>query len=474
MENQEYECVTPQLTASEPVQESVAQIPVPQPQEPMQQGFYHGVGAGQREVPFAPTGAPYGYVPPQPAAKQPWDPYVVTPPVPEEPKQKKEKKGTGKRILAAALVLALVVGSCLITGVTVSSVMKKQNDILKLHFEEKLAILQDRLEKVEGVGEGVGPLEPVEGNLTASEVYEHNIRSVVAINCTATATNVLGQVYQSTSAGSGFVMTQDGYIVTNHHVISGATKITVTFEDGTEYAARLIGSDSSSDIALIKVEATGLQPVTMGSSSQMAVGDQVVAIGNALGELSFSLTVGYISGMDRDVSTDGSVMNMMQTDAAINSGNSGGPLFNARGEVIGINTAKYSGTTSSGASIEGISFAIPMDDVIGMLEDLRDYGYIRGASMGVYVTDMDAATADKYNLPLGVYIQEVMVGSAAQKAGMQAKDIIVEVGGYEIENMNDLTRALRNFQGGQTATITVWRGGTEIILTITFDEKNAG
>ena len=227
------------------------------------------------------------------------------------------------------------------------------------------------------------------------------------------------------------MLTENGYVVTNHHVIDGATKITVTFEDGSEYLAKLIGSDASSDIALVKIEATGLQPVTIGKSSRLAVGDQVVAIGNALGELSFSLTVGYVSGVDRDVTTDGSVMNMLQTDAAINSGNSGGPLFNALGEVIGINTAKYSGTTGSGASIEGISFAIPMDDVIGMLEDLRDFGYIKGASMGVMVTDVDADSADKYNLPLGVYIQEVVAGSAAQKAGIRAKDIIIELGGYE-------------------------------------------
>jgi serine protease Do len=197
----------------------------------------------------------------------------------------------------------------------------------------------------------------------------------------------------------------------------------------------------------------------------------VVAIGNALGELSFSLTVGYVSGIDRDVNTDGSMMSMLQTDAAINSGNSGGPLFNAKGEVIGINTAKYSGTTSSGASIEGISFAIPMDDVIGMLEDLRDFGYIKGASMGVYVKNVDAADAEMYNLPMGVYVQDVIAGKAAEKAGIQARDIITELGGYKIENMNDLTRALRNFEGGQTATVTVWRGGTEKILAITFDEK---
>ena len=462
MENLEQENVMPEESSAPQADEA---------QQSPEQGFYHGAGAGQRESTIPGTGSfAFSYTPQPEPQQQPWQ---NSGPATQMPQQspKPKKKGGGKRAVSFLLVIAIVIVSCLATGLTVGSVLQKENAALKLYISEKLDIIEDRLDALEGKGEGVGPLEKPEGNLTASEVYEKNIRSVVAINCTATVSGGFGQVYQTASAGSGFVLTQDGYVVTNHHVIDGATKITVTFEDGTEYTAKLIGSDASSDIALVKIDATGLQAVTIGSSSRLAVGDQVVAIGNALGELSFSLTVGYVSGMDRDVNTDGSVMNMVQTDAAINSGNSGGPLFNARGEVIGINTAKYSGTTSSGASIEGISFAIPMDDVIGMLEDLRDYGYIKGASMGVYVSDVDAESADKYNLPMGVYIQDIIAGSASEKAGLRAKDIITELGGYKIENMNDLTRALRNFEGGQTATVTIWRGGTEKILTITFDEK---
>ena len=464
MENQENENIMPEEST----------MPTPEmPQQSQEQGFYHGAGAGQKESTIPGTGSfAFSYTPQSDPQQPPWQSYHAAAQAPQQP-PKPKKKGTGKRVVSTLLVIALVLCSCLATGLTVGHIMHKENMTLKLYINEKLQLIEDRLEKLEGVGEGVGPLDKPEGNLTASEIYEKNIRSVVAINCTATVNGGFGQIYQSSSAGSGFVLTQDGYVVTNHHVIEGATKITVTFEDGTEYSAKLIGSDASSDIALVKINATDLQAVTIGSSSQLAVGDQVVAIGNALGELSFSLTVGYVSGMDRDVNTDGSVMNMVQTDAAINSGNSGGPLFNARGEVIGINTAKYSGTTSSGASIEGISFAIPMDDVIGMLEDLRDYGYIRGASMGVYVKDVDSATADMYNLPMGVYVQDIIEGSAAEKAGIKAKDIITELGGYKIENMNDLTRALRNFEGGQTATVTVWRGGVEKILTITFDEKTS-
>ena len=462
MENQENQNIIPE--------ELNEQIPENAPEQ--QDTFYHGVGAGQKEIPFAATGcnsAPFAYS--YASQQMPYEPHPVES---AEPKKEKKKSGIGMRIFSCLLTLVLVVGSCCITGFTVADVMRQKNETLKLHFDEKLALLQDRLEKLEGVGEGVGPLNPTKDSLTAGQVYEQNIQSVVAINCVITINSGFGQVTQSSSAGSGFVMTEDGYIITNHHVIDGAQngKITVAFHDGTEYTAKLIGSDPSSDIALLKIEATGLRPVVMGKSSSLAVGDQVVAIGNALGELSFSLTVGYISGIDRDVATDGSVMNMLQTDAAINSGNSGGPLFNAKGEVIGINTAKYSGTTGSGASIEGISFAIPIDDVIGMLEDLCNFGYIKGVSMGVYVTDVDAATAEMYGLPMGIYIKEVIAGSPAQQAGLQAKDIITEIGGYKIENMNDLTRALRHFEAGQTATITVWRSGIQQVLQITFAEKN--
>ena len=213
--------------------------------------------------------------------------------------------------------------------------------------------------------------------------------------------------------------------------------------------------------------------MTIGSSSKPIVGDQVEAVGNALGELSSTMTVGYISAIDRIVTTEGSQINMIQTDAAINSGNSGGPLFNMKGEVVGIVSAKYSGTTTSGASIEGIGFAIPMDDVIGMLEDLKEYGYVTGGYLGVTVSDMDAQDAQQYGLPMGVLVHSVTPGTCAEKGGMKAQDILVELGGYDIKNMNDLTRALRQFNGGDEVTAVVYRTseGGEVILTLTLDSK---
>jgi serine protease Do len=301
-------------------------------------------------------------------------------------------------------------------------------------------------------------------------VYANNVRSVVAITCTVPGT-YLGQAASGTSMGSGFILTPDGYIVTNHHVVEGATSVTVTANDGTNYTAAIVGSDSNNDIAVLKVEGNNLPAVAIGSSSELIVGDQVAAIGNALGELTNSLTVGYISAKDRMITTDGFGINMLQTDTAINSGNSGGPLFNMRGEVVGITTAKYSGESSSGASIEGIGFAIPIDDVLGMIEDLVNQGYIGGAYLGVSVSDVNAEVASYYGFPLGAYVQEAVPGGPAARAGIQTKDIIIELGGYEINGVTSLTRALRNFSAGDTTTVTVYRNGEKLQLKITLDEK---
>ncbi len=449
------ENVQPEAPAETP------QAPAPEPET-----VYHAEGVGQKETIFQePSGGFYGY-PSQGVYQQP----AHTASHPVQPKAKKEHKLL-KRAVAAVLVIALVACGCCITGTVVSNTWKEQLNATSKNFQEKIQILQQQLQdKVNNLNSSGEVVAPVEG-LTPAQVYQQNLKSVVAISC-QTVVNSFGQSYTTTASGSGFILTEDGYVVTNHHVIEGASDITVVTSDETEYAAELIGSDSSNDIALLKIEAEGLQKVTVGSSDALAVGSQVVAIGNALGELGSSLTVGYISGKDRDVTTDGTVITMLQTDAAINSGNSGGPLFNMQGQVVGITTAKYSGETSSGASIEGIGFAIPVDDVIGMLEDLRDYGYITGVQLGVMVRNIDSEIASAYGFPMGAYVNSVNDDSCAQKAGIQAKDIIIEVGGYEVENLNDLTRALRKFKAGDEATVKVWRSGQELILNVVFDAKS--
>ena len=236
------------------------------------------------------------------------------------------------------------------------------------------------------------------------------------------------------------------------------------------------GADSTNDVAVLKVDAENLPAVVVGSSADLIVGDQVVAIGNPLGELTATMTVGYVSAKDRDVTTDGTTINMIQTDAAINSGNSGGPLFNMKGEVVGITSAKYSGASSSGATIEGIGFAIPMDDVMKLTGDLMEFGYVKGAYMGVMISDMDpqfAAVAQVYGLPIGPIIQSTDKGGAADRAGIQAGDIVLKLDSTEITTVSELTRALRSYEPGDTAVITVCRNGQNLELRITFDEKTS-
>lgn len=445
------------------ITETAAPSQEPGPEE-NSDSFYHG--AGVQEVTYI-----------SPASAQESDTTQQTQPVPESEaapcvKAKRKKRGLGKKIIkytvVSVLIIALVFAACGISIVVTNQHWQVYNQRLSQNFEQQIQVLRQELEAYKKDDSSL-VIVPTEG-MTPSQIYQQNINSVVAVNSMVRTTEN-GKSYEGVNAGSGFVLSQEGFIVTNHHVIDGSTAISVTFANGTQADARLIGSDSINDIAVLKIEANGLRPVTIGSSADLRVGDQVVAIGNALGELSFSLTAGYVSGTDRSISTDGSVINMIQTDASINSGNSGGPLFNSRGEVVGITTAKYSGTTSSGASIEGIGFAIPIDNVIGMLEDLRQYGYITGAYLGVMVRDVDPVAAEMYGLPLGAYVAETTPGYAAHRAGILAKDIITNVGGYRVTCMSDLTRVLRNLRAGDETTVMVWRSGKWVALSIVLDEK---
>ena len=400
-------------------------------------------------------------------------PYVFDPPVQVRVKKKTQKKQckVWKKILCAVLSLAIVAGACIATGAVVNEYWEDRVDLLEDSFENRMQELEAKLKNVNtGISVSGSPNTSADGTLTPAQVYAKNAASVVLIYNEITA-QYNGQTSVGTSSGSGFILSEDGYVVTNYHVVEGNGQLTVVMNDGKEYAANLIGCDETNDVALLKMEGEGFPAVTLGSSNDLIVGDQVVAIGNPLGELTSTLTVGYISAKERDVTTDGFAINMIQTDAAINSGNSGGPLFNMKGEVIGITTAKYSGTSSSGATIEGIGFAIPIDDVAGLLSDLATYGYVTGAYLGVSVSDMDPTAANYYGLPMGAYVQKVDAGYAAQRAGIQPKDIITKIGGIRVENVNDLTRALRNFKAGDLTVITICRGGREIELKITLDAK---
>ena len=305
--------------------------------------------------------------------------------------------------------------------------------------------------------------------MSPAEVYAQNVASTVGIT-TSVTTNYFGFTTTSAAAGSGFVLSDDGYILTNYHVIENSTSIKVTMYDGSSYDAELIGYDESNDIAVLKVDAENLSPVVLGDSDNLNVGDSVVAIGNPLGELTFSLTAGVVSALDREVTLSGNVtMELIQTDCAINSGNSGGALFNLYGEVIGITNAKYS-SSGSGASIDNIGFAIPINSVMNIVESIIEKGYIAKPYIGVSVTSVSSET-QSYGLPKGAAVKAISEDSPAEKAGLQINDIITEANGTTIESSDDLVRLVGDLYDGAELKLTVYRQGETVELTVIVGEK---
>lgn len=309
--------------------------------------------------------------------------------------------------------------------------------------------------------------------MTASEVYEKNVDSTVGITTSISTTNYFGYKTTAAASGSGFILSEDGYILTNHHVIEGANSITVTAYDGTTYDAELIGSDESNDIAVLKIDANGLTPVVLGTSDDIKVGDQVVAIGNPLGELTFSLTSGVVSALDREVTTEKATMNLIQTDCAINSGNSGGALFNMYGEVVGITNAKYSSGGNGEASIDNIGFAIPIDSVKSLVESLIEDGYITKPYIGVYVDNV-SEDAVNYGLPKGASVKQIIEDSPAEKAGLKVNDIITEANGEEISSSNDLVKIVRKSEPGAKLVLKVYSQGEYKTVELLVEEKKQG
>lgn len=309
--------------------------------------------------------------------------------------------------------------------------------------------------------------------MSAAEVYAANVNSTVGIQVSSVSTNLSGQQTLSAASGSGFILTADGYIVTNYHVVESGNSVTVTTYDQSSYAAKIIGYDQSNDLAVLKIDATGLSPVVLGSSDRLNVGDTVLAIGNPLGELTFSLTTGVVSALNREVTvSSGTVMDLIQTDCAINSGNSGGALFNLYGEVVGITNAKYSGTTSSGATIDNIAFAIPIDSVRSIVESIIENGYYTKVIIGVKVADVDERYQQQFRMPTGALVYEVTAGGPAETAGIQANDVITEVNGTAIESTADLMRVMAKVKAGDTLTLKVWRMNSQTMtVTVTVVES---
>ena len=305
--------------------------------------------------------------------------------------------------------------------------------------------------------------------MTPAEVYAANVNSTVGIT-TSVTTNFWG--YQSTSAasGSGFIISKDGYILTNFHVIEDSDSISVSMYNGESYDATLIGYDESNDIAVLKIEAEGLSPVILGDSDNLNVGDSVIAIGNPLGELTFTLTSGAISAKDREVTLSGNVtMNLLQTDCAINSGNSGGALFNLYGEVIGVTNAKYSTSSSSSASIDNIGFAIPINSIMNIVESIIEKGYISKPYIGISVLDVSEET-QQYGIPAGAAIQAVTEDGPAAQAGLQQGDVITAVDGTAMTS-KELVSYIGEASVGQEMVFSIYRQGENLEITVYVGEQ---
>ena len=380
-------------------------------------------------------------------AEDPWDKNPGGSP------KKKGGSGLSGKVIALALVCALVVGG--FVGAGVSAAAKVNHTGIQVSDRE---VAQVQTLKVDGSKQ-----------MTMSEVYASNVNSVVSINVSST-TNYFGQQVETAASGTGFFITEDGYILTNHHVVSGASSVSVTLYNGESYDAKVIGSDEDYDIAVIKIDVTGATPVVLGDSSKLAIGESVAAVGNPLGELTFSMTTGIVSCVNRAINVDGTPFNMIQVDCSINPGNSGGPLFNSYGEVVGIVSAKYS--SYSNTTVEGIGFAIPINDVVSLVKDIMTNGYVTTkAYMGITPQNMTAQMAQQYRYDVteGVFVCSVDPDSAAAKAGLKLGDVITKIDDTTISDMTDLNAAKKSYRAGDTVTLTIYREGKTIEVELTFD-----
>jgi len=314
--------------------------------------------------------------------------------------------------------------------------------------------------------------------LTPTEIYyDLALNQVVGVTTEITYSNFWGYTSSSAVSGSGFIISDNGYILTNYHVIEDAVQgnyeITVLNYAGDKYSASVVGYEEDNDVAVLKVDAAGLSAATIGDSDAMKVGETVYPVGNPLGELQYTMTDGIVSALDREIkSYDAATqtyksVNMFQISAAINSGNSGGPIYNSRGEVIGIATSKYSQT-----GVESLGFAIPINDAIKIANDLISDGYVRGkAYLGISAGTVTASAAQYYGLVEGTIVNAVKEGSCAEKAGLQSGDIIVAIDNETVASLDDLNSAKRDYRAGDSAVLKVYRGGDYLELTVTFDEE---
>ena len=415
--------------------------------------------------------------------------------VPQDPPRKEKKRISGAGIVALALCFLLIGGAAgyfgagmisgrsqpgqALTEITpvpdkaeapaagISAEAEAAQEVPAAPAETDIPVTEAPA-SAEATPEAVLPAQ-VRTAMSAADVYEANVNSTVGIT-TSITTNYWGYQSSGAASGSGFIYSEDGYILTNYHVVEDSSSITVTTYDGTAYKAEVVGYDSDNDVAVLRVDAEGLKPVTLGSSDELRVGDEVLAIGNPLGELTFSLTKGWVSALNREVTlSSGTTMDLIQTDTAINSGNSGGALFNMYGEVVGITNAKYSSSGySSSASVDNIGFAIPIDSVKRIVTEIIEYGHAVKPYMGVSIYTVTSEMQD-YGLPQGAVVNEVSAGSPAAEAGLKKNDIITSVNGETVTTSSELKRIISRSTPGDRLVIGVYRqdeGNLELTVVV--------
>ena len=391
-----------------------------------------------------------------------------------ELEKKKKPKRAGRFFKTLCLVLVCVVFCSLASATAAYFVVDYRLSQVDFNTTTQVVIGNQTGTQTGSSGSNAAVTPPeVTGNaMSGGAIYDLACTQVVGVTTSVTSQNFFGQTTESPVTGSGFIISEDGYILTNYHVVEYAAQygyaLSVFLHDGQSYPAAIIGYDAGGDTAVIKIDAAGLNPVTFGSSDALRVGDTVYAVGNPLGELNFSMTSGIVSARNREISfDDGTTLNMFQFDAAVNSGNSGGPLYNAAGEVVGIVTAKYS---SSG--VEGLGFAIPIDSILTDISDLIVNGYITGRpTFSITGFTMPESAAYYYNTVQGVYVHSVIAGGCSDRAGLRVGDIIVALDGVSVLTMEELNALKFTHSAGDTVTVTVYRAQEYVDIPVTLDES---
>ena len=408
---------------------------------------------------------------------------------PAQEPPKKKKKGTAIKVILIILLI-LIVGSVLaVGGYTIYNTyipQIKQNGITSIFKAPAAETSAPTEEPAQEPAKAIEPPKveekpapkaeepkPATAALTPAELYENNVDSIVAITTSGTAVNYWGYQIPTGAKGSGFIVSEDGYVLTNFHVVEDSNEIEVALYNGKTYKAEIIGCDTSNDVAVLKIDGDGFKAVTIGDSDNLKVGEDVYAIGNPLGDLTFSMTQGIVSALNRPVQLSSSQsMNLIQTDCAINSGNSGGALFNSKGEVVGITNAKYSSSGSSNeASIDNIGFAIPINTVKNIVFSVIENGFMVKPYIGVYCADIGDDVKAATGIKNGVLVTETVEGCAAEQAGILANDIILKVDGKEIDAFSTLSSIISSHAPGDVVDVEIYRQGNYLSLKLTIGEQ---